>query len=436
MPELPLEPPCPEEPEDPDDPDEPLIPPLDPDVPDPLVPLLAPYPPLLPPVDPPDEPAWLPPVFPLALCPAPLDPDDPACWFEFLSLLVSAMLLSSQGIKVSVIRYNGNACAIFRFRRRTVCETFLMYMTSSTVAWPPPVSRDSRVALVSPSGPVRSESDIVNAEQNARELGWNPVAAANAAKKAAYLAGSDVERALDLNDALQDDSIDAVWCIRGGYGAMRILDNLDYAAFLRKPKALIGYSDITAIHAAIASRCEVVTFHGPTARGKHSEFSRDSFVRAIVHQTDSCGFWDDAHAIRSGSVTARMAGGNLSIVASLVGTPFQIDLKDAILVIEDVNEAVYRVDRMMQQLLMSGSLDNCAAIAGGDFTLPADDTDAVDRSIDDVFGEIAERLGIPCITALPFGHIEDQWTIPLGARARLDAGGKTLNVITPDNGQT
>lgn len=304
---------------------------------------------------------------------------------------------------------------------------------SSTAAWPAPVTRDSRVALVSPSGPVRSADDIKSAEQNARELGWIPVATDNAGKKTAYFAGSDAERAADLNAAMMDDSLAALWCVRGGYGAMRTLDQLDFAAFTKRPKALIGYSDITALHAAIALRCEVVTFHGPTARGKHSSFSRESFVRAVVQQENSCGAWASARTVASGAVTARLAGGNLSLVASLVGTPYAINLKDAILVIEDVNEAVYRVDRMMQQLLMSGSLDNCAAIAAGDFSLPPDDTDAVDRSVDDVFGEIAHRLGIPCISGLPIGHIEDQWTVPLGAAARLDADARSLDVLTPNN---
>lgn len=308
-------------------------------------------------------------------------------------------------------------------------------MTSSTAVWPPPVGRNSRVALVSPSGPVRTADDISLAETNASELGWIPVATENAVKKIAYFAGSDIERAGDFNAALRDDSIDALWCIRGGYGAMRLLRDVDYDAFSRKPKALIGYSDITALHAAIAARCEVVSFHGPTARGKHSAFSLDSFTRAIIEQKDSCGSWADARTVRPGSVTGRIAGGNLSLVASLIGTPFQIDLTDAILVIEDINEAVYRVDRMMQQLLMSGSLDNCAAIAAGDFTLPSEDNDAVDRSVDEVFFEIADRLGISCISGLPFGHIDDQWTIPLGAQASLDAVKKTLNVITPNNGQ-
>lgn len=305
-------------------------------------------------------------------------------------------------------------------------------MSSYTAVWPAPVVRDSRVALVSPSGPVRTEDDMKIAGQNAREIGWVPVASANAAKKTAYFAGEDSERALDLNTALRDATIAALWCVRGGYGAMRILDDLDYAAFINNPKALIGYSDITALHAAIASRCEVVSFHGPTARGKHSEFSRESFIRAIVSQENSCGVWPDGRTMRSGVVTGRIAGGNLSLVASLVGTKYQIDLTDSILVIEDVNEAVYRVDRMMHQLLMSGSLDNCAALAAGDFTLPPDDNDSVDRSTNDVFGEIANRLGIPCLTGLPVGHIEDQWTIPLGALAELDADAKRLDIITPN----
>lgn len=288
---------------------------------------------------------------------------------------------------------------------------------------------------MSPSGPVRAADDISAAEQNARDIGWIPVPAANAANRSAYFAGSDEERAADLNAAVRDESVDAVWCIRGGYGSMRILHSVDYDAFSRKPRALIGYSDITALHAAIALRCEVVSFHGPTARGKHSAFSRDSFLRAIVDHADSCGHWPAARIVKSGFVTGRIAGGNLSLVASLVGTPFRIDLTDAIFVIEDVNEAVYRVDRMMQQLLMSGSLDKCAAIAAGDFTLPSDDTDAADRPVDDVLFEIADTLGIPCLSGLPVGHIEDQWTIPLGAHAALDAEKKSLNVITPNNRQ-
>lgn len=311
-----------------------------------------------------------------------------------------------------------------------------MPMTSSAAAWPPPVKQNARVALVSPSGPIRAPGDIEIAEQNAADIGWVPVTAANAGKKSAYFAGIDSDRAVDLNLALRDQTIDALWCIRGGYGAMRILDELDYGAFSRKPKALIGYSDITALHAAIASRCEVVSFHGPTARGKHSIFSRSSFVRAVVEQQDSCGTWPAARIIRPGRARARLAGGNLALVASLIGTPYEIDFDDAILVIEDVNEAVYRIDRMMQQLLMSGSLDNCSAIAAGDFTLPADDSDAADRSVDEVFSEIAERLGIPCVSGLPIGHIEDQWTIPLGADAHLDAAARTLNVITPNTGNT
>lgn len=299
--------------------------------------------------------------------------------------------------------------------------------------WPTPLISGSMVALVSPSGPVRTEGDLVNAERNALEMGWKSVRAANAKNKHGYFAGPDQERVLDLNTAICDDTIDALWCVRGGYGAMRLLRDVDYTSLARTPKPIIGYSDITALHAAIARNCEIVSFHGPTARGKLTEFSRESLRRAVVDQTDSCGEWTPARTVNSGVAAGRLSGGNLALVASLTGTGFELDLTDAILVIEDINEAVYRVDRMLHQLVLSGSLDNCAAIAAGDFTLPPDDTDSAERSVDDVLFEIATQLGIPCLSGIPVGHIEDQWTIPMGARATLDADAKTLNVLTPAN---
>lgn len=308
-----------------------------------------------------------------------------------------------------------------------------MSLTGSAVTWPPALPRAARVALVSPSGPVRSADDLKKAEQNVRDLGLHPVLAANAGKKQGYFAGTDQDRLQDLNSAMSDDTIDALWCVRGGYGAIRVLRDLDYASLARKPKTVIGYSDITALHAALAVNCEIVTFHGPTARGHMSAFSRESFTRAVIYQEDSCGRWDSARTLRPGSAHGKLAGGNLSLVASLIGTKYQIDLRDSILVLEDINEAVYRVDRLMQQLLLSGSLDNCAAITAGDFTLPSDDTDSVDRPVDEVFSEIAAQLGIPCLSGIPVGHIEDQWTVPLGALAMLDTETKSLTIVTPNS---
>ena len=291
-----------------------------------------------------------------------------------------------------------------------------------------PLVEGARVALVAPSGLLRETAHVDRAVANAESLGWIPVLGKHVSATHAYFAGTDEERTHDLNAALRDDSIDGVWCVRGGYGAMRLLDDIDYEALERRPRPLIGFSDITALHAAIHRRCGIVTFHGPTARGELTDFSRRHLVRAVIDQTDSCGTAENGRVLRSGRAEGRLAGGNLALVASLVGTRWAVDLDGAILVLEDIDEAVYRVDRMMRQLLLAGALERCAGIVAGDFRPPAGETEVDNRTVDDVIGEAADAAGIPCFAGAPFGHIDDQWTIPLGAHAVMDTNDCSLHV--------
>jgi muramoyltetrapeptide carboxypeptidase len=246
--------------------------------------------------------------------------------------------------------------------------------------------------------------------------------------RAGYLAGTDAERVDDFNAALRDDDVDGIWCVRGGYGAMRILPALDYDARRRRPKPLLGYSDITALHAAIGRRCDVVSFHAPTARGVLTDFSRDSVVRAVVEQRDPCGMAAAARVLLGGRAAGRLVGGNLALLAALAGTPYAPDYSGAILVLEDVGEAVYRIDRMLQQLRLCGSLDRVAGIAFGHFTEGTDPIDSALRPLDDVLREAADVAGVPALAGIPLGHVNDQWTIPLGAHAELDADARTLHV--------
>ena len=287
----------------------------------------------------------------------------------------------------------------------------------------------SRVALVAPSGILPDRAQVELAIENARSLGWIPVLGENVSELHGYLAGTDEQRAADLNKALRDETIDAIWCVRGGYGAMRLLRDIDFAALKANPRPLIGFSDITALHAAIHSECGIVSFHGPTARGELTEFSRDSLLRAVEAQVDPCGEAASARVLRPGKARGRLAGGNLALIASLMGTPWSVDFDGAILIIEDIDEAVYRVDRMMRQLLLAGALGKCAAIVAGDFRPPAGETSEGNRSVDEVIAEAAEEAGIPCLAGAPFGHIDDQWTIPLGAVAELDTEARSLHVV-------
>lgn len=262
-----------------------------------------------------------------------------------------------------------------------------------------------------------------------RSFGWEPVVGPHALMRDGYFAGDDAQRAADVNGALSDDSIDAVWCLRGGYGTMRILDSLDYDAVARRPKPVIGYSDITALHAALASRCDMVTYHGPTARSALTSFSRDSLACALVHGGDSCGTAPDARVIRGGMAQGVLAGGNLALLSALAGTRFAPRLANSILVLEDIDEAVYRVDRMLRQLLLAGLLDDVRAIVFGACTNCPETADDGARRLDDVIFEVAEALDVPALSGVPVGHIENQWTLPLGAPAALDTERHTLSVL-------
>ena len=285
------------------------------------------------------------------------------------------------------------------------------------------------VALVAPSGVISRAEDIDRALDNVRSFGWTPVLGEHVSSQLGYLAGSDADRLKDINAAFASDEIDAIWCVRGGYGSMRLLADLDYQALRHRRKPVIGFSDLTALHSAIHRKCGLVTFHGPTARARLTPFTRDSLRRALVDQTDPCGLVDDARILRPGRAKGRLIGGNLALVTALLGTPFAPNFEGAILILEDIGEAVYRIDRMLRHLILAGALQQCVAIVAGDFRPPKGENSRDNRTLDDVLTEAAARAGIPCLAGAPFGHIADQWTIPLGGIAELDTDARSLRVL-------
>jgi muramoyltetrapeptide carboxypeptidase len=297
---------------------------------------------------------------------------------------------------------------------------------------PPLLAPGARVALVAPAGPLRDPADLERAASNAHSLGWEPVVGEHALDTLGYLAGSDEARASDLNRALRDPRVDGIWCIRGGYGSARILDALDYDALRAHPRAIIGYSDITALHAAIGQSADLVTFHGPTARSTLTSFTTRSLRAALIDDGEPCGAAAAATVLRGGRARGRLAGGNLALLAALGGTPYAPRFDDAIVVLEDVTEPVYRVDRMLRQLLLAGALAGCRALVFGHCTdCPEDCGDDGRRSLADVVRETADALGVPCVLGVPVGHVADQWTLPLGLDAELDADEPSLRVEVP-----
>ena len=280
----------------------------------------------------------------------------------------------------------------------------------------------ARVALVAPAGPLRDRQDLDRSIANVSSFGWTAVPGDYVLERDGYLAGSDDHRLADLNRFLRDDSVDAIWCIRGGYGMMRLLEGVDYEALTRRPKTIIGYSDITALHAAVGRRCGLVSYHGATARAQLTDMTRRSLAAMLGEPWAAFTIAEPSMTpLKRGTARGRLVGGNLALVAALAGTPFMPDLDGAILLLEDVNEAVYRIDRMLMQLWLSGALRGIAAVAFGSFTEIPDDPANAERPLERVLEEFAARCGVPCVSGFPMGHIDHQNTYPLGAKATLSA---------------
>lgn len=307
---------------------------------------------------------------------------------------------------------------------------------------PPRLGPGTRVALVAPAGPLLEHDELVRATALAEALGLTPRLGAHAARRHGYLAGTDDERALDLQTALSDPEIDAVWCLRGGYGVTRILDRIDFAPLRARPKAIVGFSDITALLLAAGASAGIVTFHGPVARQPMNAFSRRSFER-VLFRGEPAGVLEPLPSpsdvlvpttnrimtIRGGTAEGPLAGGNLTLLHCLVGTPWFPALDGAILFLEDVSEKLYAVDRVLAHLRTIGALSRLAGVAIGRFTdLVRNAGDGV-LGFDEVLTTYFGPLGIPVVAGLPIGHIEDQWTLPVGVRARLDASRGELAIL-------
>lgn len=313
---------------------------------------------------------------------------------------------------------------------------------STAVIRPPRMVPGCRVALVAPAGPLLERDDLTRGAELCRALGFQPVLGANAHRRHGYLAGSDDERLADLNTALADSSIDAIWCLRGGFGITRILDRVDLAALAEHPKAVIGYSDITALLLALHRVTGVAGFHAPMARTPLTTFSREHFERVLGRATAAGRLGRVPHAagvlvprtnriitIRAGVAQGPLIGGNLSLLSALAGTRYFPNLDGAILFLEDVGEDLYRIDRMLAQLRMMGALDRLAGVVLGQFTEMKRGTSDGALGFDEVMASYLDPLGIPAAFGFPIGHVDDQWTMPIGVRARLDAGAGEVDVL-------
>ena len=294
------------------------------------------------------------------------------------------------------------------------------------------------IGLIGPSGTVREAGAVDQAIAYMQELGFKVKAGESAHAKYGYLSGTDEVRARDINAMFADSEVDAIVCTRGGYGTMRMLDLLDYDTICANPKIFVGFSDITALHIAFFEKCGLVTFHGPMAAANWSgsplnEFSRESLYRAVMH-AEAAGELANPmeypkQTVNSGTAEGQLVGGNLMLIASSLGTPWEIDTKDRILFIEEVGERTYCVDRMLTQLRLAGKFEECAGVVFGNFADCPVEYPEFGLTLEEIIRDVVAPCGKPVFTGLRCGHCTPSLTLPFGIRCRMDADACTLTVL-------
>jgi muramoyltetrapeptide carboxypeptidase len=330
--------------------------------------------------------------------------------------------------------------ATLPFLAQSVLSETRVSSNSKKLVKPKRLSKGDMVAVIAPSSGVEAEG-FEKALQNMADLGFKTKVGKSARNVKGFLAGTDKERLDDLHQAFADKEVNAVWCVRGGYGASRFLPDLDFNLIRKNPKILIGYSDITALHTAIHQNTGLVTFHGPVAASTYSDYAKKHVVNVLMNPSapykielspDNVAKESNlfkTETIIKGKAKGKLIGGNLSLLTALAGTPFSLrDTKGKILFTEDVGEQPYRIDRMLTQLRQSIDMRQLAGIALGVFE-DCNPKDPNSQSLIEVIKDRLGDLGIPVIYGLSFGHIRDQFTLPIGIEAELDTENATITFL-------
>lgn len=287
---------------------------------------------------------------------------------------------------------------------------------------PPPLYSGDRIAVIAPASPFDSD-EFYSGLSVVEKLGFRPVFNDDLFQSEGFLAGSDQHRAAMLNAAFADDDIRGIWCVRGGYGTLRILPLIDYPGIRSRPKVFIGCSDITAILYAMHVECGMVAFHGPMiASLRHATApTLDALAELFQWRNTYAATPGIAVRIRAGCASGTVSGGNLTTLCHLVGTPWHPRFFDCLLFLEDRGEAPYRIDRMLCQMKMAGCFDGLAGIMLGSFE-KCGSKDEIHRIVAEVFSD----MDIPVLGGFSAGHSEPNIILPMGITARLDADAGTL----------
>lgn len=297
------------------------------------------------------------------------------------------------------------------------------------------LKKGDTIGLVSPAGPEDPKA-IKKGIEFLKSLGFNIKEGKHLYDKEKYLAGSDIDRATDLMDMFKDTDVDMILCVRGGYGTMRILPLLDFDIIKKNPKIFMGFSDITTLLNMIAQKSNIITFHGPMGSSSLDEkYTLESFLNMLTNcksefKIDNPKDFDIKEEV-AGYAEGEIVGGNLCLICSTLGTPYEIDFKNKILFIEEIGEAPYKIDRMLTQLLLCNKLQECSGFILGQFK--GCELSNYERSfkLDEVIRDRILSLGKPTLSNIMSGHDYPKLTIPIGCKCLLDTYAKSIKIIEP-----
>ena len=296
------------------------------------------------------------------------------------------------------------------------------------------------IGMITPGSYISDES-LEKAVNNALKLGFKVKMGKHIRAQNGFNAGTDQQRLDDLHLMFSDDSVAGIWCARGGYGCSRLLPAIDYKLIAKKPKALIGYSDITALLNAIYQKTGLVGFHGPVGASELTEYTEAQF-RAVVmdgkapyaiplsaanQEKEEEAY--HTYSIKAGKAKGMLIGGNLSLLAALAGTEYLPSAQGKLVFMEDIGEKPYRIDRMLTQLRQAWGLERAAGLAMGIYADCQPKEGELSLSLEETIRDRTEGLGIPAIYGLSFGHIDDQCTLPVGIEAELDVERQSLTLL-------
>ncbi|MBL0023080.1 S66 peptidase family protein [Sphingorhabdus sp.] len=298
------------------------------------------------------------------------------------------------------------------------------------------------IGLIEPASRSDEAFDITLVEEAIIAMGLKPMRGQHVLNEFGYLAGQDKDRAADLTAMFADKDVRAIFAVRGGWGSARLLPFVDWDVVRANPKFVLGYSDITALHMAIAAKGGAITLHGPNASSAWGKASLESF-RPIAFDGATLFYKnpvtnDDrlvqrrwrTQTLTPGKAQGHLLGGNLTVLTALAGTPYLPSFDGAILFLEDVDEAEYRIDRMLTQLGQAGVFKNLAGVVFGQCTsCVASNGSTSPFTLSDILRQHLASLGVPAYQGAWFGHISDQFTLPVGARAEIDADAGTLRLL-------